>query len=116
MAILAQYCKYLFFQKRIGLKNLSKILLGYGLDRTEIGLLFLLIGIRLNCSTSIDEITTTYGYGQLDAYGFWQFPAYEVGRPDVQGNYVPEHKYAKVRLSKGVYRFLREKEKEDYLI
>lgn len=26
-----------------------------------------------NCSTSIDENTLTYGYGELDDYGFWQF-------------------------------------------
>ena len=25
------------------------------------------------CSTSIDEDTFTYGYGELDDFGFWEF-------------------------------------------
>lgn len=32
------------------------------------------LGARPCCSTAIDEETTTYGYGQLDEYGFWEFP------------------------------------------
>lgn len=33
-------------------------------------------GEKYTCSTFIDDVTTTYGYGILDDYGSWEFELY----------------------------------------
>jgi hypothetical protein len=41
--------------------------------KTIIAILLYKIGIRPNVSTLIDEKTTTYGYGNLDELGIWEY-------------------------------------------
>lgn len=41
---------------------------------TAEGLRRFLNGEQWSCSTFIDEVTTTYGYGKLDELGCWEFP------------------------------------------
>lgn len=48
----------------------------YTLSDYREGLRRLCSGEQINLSTSIAD-TTTYGYGKLDANGFWQYPVDE---------------------------------------
>lgn len=41
----------------------------------EYALLLFARGIKYGCSTDIAG-NTSYGYGELDEFGFWQYPLY----------------------------------------
>ena len=41
-----------------------------------IGKIFLKMGFQYGVSTDIADFTS-YGYGELDSYGFWEYPIYE---------------------------------------
>lgn len=42
--------------------------------KTIIAIIIYKLGFRPNCSTFIDEITTTYGYGKLSDMGLFNYP------------------------------------------
>lgn len=44
--------------------------------RADIASFLHVCGRSYNCSTFVDEVTITRGYGQLDEFGSWEFPLY----------------------------------------
>lgn len=55
---------------------MGKFLQSIGLEPGDIGLVFMLIGVKLKCSSAIDDVHITHGYGELDEFGFWEYPAF----------------------------------------
>lgn len=67
---------------------------------TKQGIILFLSGRQIGVSTSIAD-TITYGYGELDFNGYWQFPV-----PEIVVNYVhqmrDEIKQLKLQLKEGL--------------
>ena len=76
MIVFLRLCKYLYFEKRAGCRAMGEFLESIGLEPEDIGLVFMLIGMKWRCSWSIDGVHFTLGYGNLDEWGFWQYPAF----------------------------------------